>query len=146
MDITTDDAALCALLGTPRRIAVLGASPDAGRPSNNIYRFLRDAGHDVIPVNPMAPDIEGVVPAKTLRDAAQEWGAPPEIVDVFRRPAHLPAIVDEASSVGAAFLWLQLGVVDAASEVAAREAGMTTITDRCILVEATRLGLTSVRP
>ncbi len=144
MDITHDDEALTRLLGSRRRIAVVGASPDPGRPSNRIYRFLRDAGHDVLPVNPVAPEIEGVVPVKDLAEAAARWGAPAEIVDVFRAPAHLQRVVEEVVEAQAPYLWTQLGVVEPTALQAAEDAGLTMVVDRCILVEASRLGLTSV--
>lgn len=127
------------LLSKPRKIAVLGASPDEGRPSNQITRFLINQGHDVIPVNPMAPAVAGVACAKDLPGAVERWGSPPDVVDVFRSPHHLPAIVPDVIASKASWLWLQLGVVHDESVAKALDAGLEVVADRCILVEARRL-------
>ncbi|MDD5563031.1 MAG: CoA-binding protein [Thermoanaerobaculaceae bacterium] len=42
------------------RIAVAGVSRAGNAPANAIFRKLRDCGHEVIPVNPAAAEIEGV--------------------------------------------------------------------------------------
>ncbi len=43
-----------------RRIAVAGVSRDPNGTANLIYRKLRDAGHEVFPVNPATAEAEGV--------------------------------------------------------------------------------------
>ncbi len=139
MDRTDDDDALQALLAEPRRIAVLGASPDASRASHRIFVHLRDRGHDVVPVNPVAPEVAGTATVPDLRAAVAHWGAAPDIVDVFRSPAHLPPIVEETIASGAKWLWLQLGVVHDEAIQAALDAGLEVVADRCILVEGRRL-------
>ena len=138
-DRSHDDAALAELLLTPRRIAMLGASPDASRPSHRVFVYLRRHGHDVLPVNPVAPDVEGVACVKDLAAATAHWGGPPDIVDVFRAPQHLPGIVDETIVSGARWLWLQLGVVHDGAIATALDAGLDVVVDRCIKVEHARL-------
>ena len=49
-------------------VAVLGASNNPDRYSNMAVRRLRDAGHNVIPVNPALEEIEGFPVAKSLGD------------------------------------------------------------------------------
>jgi uncharacterized protein len=63
---------------------------------------------------------------------------PLEIVDVFRRPESIPAVVDEAIDLGADAVWLQLGLRDEESAERARTAGLTVIQDRCIKMEHCR--------
>jgi predicted CoA-binding protein len=139
VDRTTDDAALLALLSTPRRIALLGASPDERRPSNRVFRYLLAAGHHVLPVTPVAPQVAGVPCVPDIAAAAATWGQPPEVVDVFRAPPHLPAVLDEALESGAPWLWLQLGVVHEETIERALGAGLEVVVDRCIKIEAARL-------
>lgn len=50
-------AILAFLAGDP--IAVAGVSRAGNTPANAIFRKLRDAGHQVIPINPNAAEIEG---------------------------------------------------------------------------------------
>ena len=51
-----------------RRIAVVGASADERKFGNTVYRKLRDAGYDVVPVNPGADVIAGDPCFKTVAD------------------------------------------------------------------------------
>lgn len=64
---------------------------------------------------------------------------PIDVVDVFRRPEAVPAIVDEAIAVAAAVLWLQLGVVHVEAALRAQAAGITVVMDRCPAIEYPRL-------
>lgn len=138
-DRTHDDAALRELLGTPRRIAVVGASENPARDSHRILVFLRSRGHDALPVNPVAESVAGIPAVPDLQAAREHWGAPPEVVDVFRAPEHVPGVVEQAVAVGAPWLWLQFGVVHDAAIRRALEAGLEVVVDRCIKVEANRL-------
>jgi uncharacterized protein len=42
-----------------KRIAVAGVSRSGSQPANAIFKRLRDSGHDVVPVNPNASEIDG---------------------------------------------------------------------------------------
>jgi predicted CoA-binding protein len=64
---------------------------------------------------------------------------PIDIVNVFRRPSALPEIIDDAISIGARAIWLQLGVTYDTAEATARKAGLTVISDQCIKIEHARL-------
>src|SRR5205814_1250458 len=123
------------ILARPMTVAVVGCSPDPNRDSNEVARVLQQHGHRVIPVNPSATEIVG---ARCYRDVR----AIPEridMVDVFRRPDAVPAIVDDAIAVKAKILWLQLGVVHEEAADRARAAGITVIMDRCPAIEYRRL-------
>lgn len=75
------------------RLAVAGVSRQAGQPANAIFRRLRESGHDVVPVNPRTPQIEGVpcfadlasVPGRV--DAVLIATSPDVSVDVVRQCA-----------------------------------------------------------
>ena len=126
-----DDAAVCRLLETARRIAVVGLSPKPHRDSNRIGRYLLDRGYDVIPVYPREESILGQKVYRRL----QEVPGRVDVVDVFRRNEELAGVVDDALASRAPALWFQLGCVD---EEAARRAvagGVIVVMDRCIMVE-----------
>ncbi|HVO28276.1 MAG TPA: CoA-binding protein [Candidatus Margulisiibacteriota bacterium] len=123
------------ILSRPRRIAVVGCSPDPSRDSHRIARLLLEKGHTVVPVNPLATTILGrpCYPAlHAIPDAI-------EMVDIFRRADHAGAVVDEAIAVGARILWMQLGVIDEAAATRAQAAGLTVVMDRCPAIEYRRL-------
>jgi predicted CoA-binding protein len=117
--------------------AVVGCSPDPGRPSHGVARFLQRNGYRVIPVNPEADEILGEQCYPRLADVPAEEGV--EVVDVFRRSALAGAHVDEAIAIGAQAVWMQLGVIDHAAAERARAAGLRVVMDRCPAIELPRL-------
>jgi predicted CoA-binding protein len=119
------------LLRRARTIAILGLSETAGRPSHNVARALQKFGYRIVPVNPGASEILGEKAWPDLESAMQGAG-PIDVVDVFRRPEHLPAIVDEAIRLRVPALWLQDGVIDEAAATRARDAGIFTVMNRCM--------------
>ena len=134
-----DEGEIRELLGQPRRIAVVGASPNPARPSNEVLAFLVRQGHDVIAVNPghAGQTIHGAPVVATLADVEP----PAEIVDIFRNSAEAGAAVDEAIVHGAKAVWLQIGVIDHEAARRANHAGLIVVMDRCPKIEIPRLGL-----
>ncbi|MDQ6694376.1 MAG: CoA-binding protein [Chloroflexota bacterium] len=114
-----------------KRIAVVGLSSDRSRPSNGVAHYMQRMGYEIIPVNPAEREILGEKAYPSLLDIPEA----PEVVDVFRRPEHVSAVVDEAIKIGAKAIWLQLGVVDEGAARRAREAGLIVVMDRCIKVD-----------
>ena len=137
-----DAAAIAALLRGARTIAVVGLSGDPGRPSHGVARAMRAYGCRIVPVNPKldAWQDQRAFPTLTAAVAAQPPGTPIDIVDVFRRPEHVAALVEECLQLRLPVLWLQLGVIDEAAAARAQAAGMMMVMDRCILVERRALG------
>lgn len=132
-----DRAGIAELVGQPRRIAVVGASPNPVRPSHGVLVDLRELGHDVVPVNPASDEVAGLRCYPTLREAVDATG-PVEIVDVFRLPNACPAHAREAVEVGARVLWLQLGIASRGAGEIAHAGGLAIVMNRCLAVEAAR--------
>ena len=134
-----DEGEIRELLGQPRRIAVVGASPNPARPSNGVLAFLIAQGHNVIAVNPghAGKTIRGAPVVATLADVEP----PAEIVDIFRNSEDAGSAVDEAIVHGAKAVWMQMGVVNEAAAKRAAAAGLVVVMDRCPKVEIPRLGL-----
>jgi uncharacterized protein len=132
------DETIRAILTATRRIAVVGASDKAWRPSHGVFGFLLSRGYDAVPVNPVLAGraIHGRTALASLADAA-----PLEMVDIFRASANAGAVVDEAIRLGARVVWMQLGVVDEAAAARAQAAGIVVVMDRCPVIEVRRLGL-----
>jgi predicted CoA-binding protein len=128
-----------ALLRRARTVAVLGLSETPGRPSHNVARALQKFGYRIVPVNPGATEILGERAWPDL-DSALANAGPVDVVDVFRRPEHVAAIVDEAIRLRVPALWLQEGVIDEAAAERARAAGIFTVMNRCMLRERSLLG------
>ena len=84
-----------ALLRARAPSPILGLSATPGKPSHNVASALQKFGYRIVPVNPTAtgnprrtrwPDLE----------SALKGAGPVDVVDVFRRPEHVAAIVDDA--------------------------------------------------
>ncbi|HSH22276.1 MAG TPA: CoA-binding protein [Candidatus Caenarcaniphilales bacterium] len=126
------------LLRRSRRIAMVGASLNPGRPSHGVMRYLMHHGYEILPVNPTTREVLGVRSYRSLEEAAAETGSF-DIVDVFRRPEHAPAIAESAVETGARALWLQLGVVNWTAARIAHDAGLAVVMDRCTAMDHRRL-------
>jgi len=122
------------ILETYKRIAMVGLSSNPFRPSHFAAIYLLSEGYDVIPVNPREKEILGRQSYPSL--AAIPGGA--EVVDIFREPAAVPAIVDEAIAIGAKVVWMQLGVIHDEAAEKARAAGLEVVMDRCMKIEHAR--------
>jgi len=127
------------LLRRARRIAIVGASPDAARPSHSVMRYLQHHGYECVPINPNARDILGVRAYRTLEEAVKDSG-PFDIVDVFRRPEHAVAVARSAVATGARAIWMQLGVVNWEAAQIAADGGLAVVMDRCTAMDHRRLG------
>jgi uncharacterized protein len=125
-----------------RRIAMVGLSSNPYRPSHFAAIYMRSVGYTVIPVNPREQAVLGERAYPSLRDIPE----PVEIVDIFREPAAVPAIVDEAIAIGAKVIWMQLGVIHLEAAQRARDAGLEVVMDACVKIEHARFfgGLNSV--
>ncbi len=133
------DQLMTQILQRTRRIALVGASSNSARPSHGVMRFLLDAGYDVVPVNPglAGQTLLGQKVAASLGDIE---GAI-DMIDIFRRPEHVPAIVDEALTAfpDLQTIWMQIGVVHEEAAEVARARGVDVVMDRCPAIERPRL-------
>jgi predicted CoA-binding protein len=141
MPITTD-AAIAGLLTDARTIALVGASDRPDRPSHGVMAFLQDHGYRVIPVNPALTGQPLL--GEQVRASLGQLGVPIDIVDIFRRSDAVGPIIDEAISVGAKAVWMQLGVVNPEAAARAEAAGLQVVMDRCPKIEIGRLGLSKL--
>jgi predicted CoA-binding protein len=61
------------------------------------------------------------------------------MVDVFRRAEDVLPIAEQAVHIGARCLWQQLGVANPEADALARQAGMDSVSNRCVKIEHARL-------
>ncbi len=119
----------------PRTLAVVGLSDDPRKPSYSVSAYMQRAGYRILPVNPGIAEALGERSYPSLRDLPIR----PDVVNVFRLPRYIPAIVDEMIELGMRDLWVQLGILHPAAAQAAEQAGIRVVMDRCILIEHSRL-------
>lgn len=123
------------LLRQSRNIAIVGLSPKENRPSNMVARYLMMAGYAIYPVNPGQTEILGQACYPHLSAIPVNI----DIVDIFRRPEEVLPFVEEAVKIGAAAVWMQLGIVNDEAAEYARRNGLTVIMDRCIKIDHSNL-------
>jgi predicted CoA-binding protein len=131
-----DVAQINHLLDSARTIAVVGLSSDRQRASFFVAGYLRDEGYRVVPVNPKADTILG---EKAYPDVAS-IPFPVDLIDIFRPPQDVDAIVDQAIArkergLDSPAIWMQLRIVNLTAAERALAAGLTVIVDKCVKME-----------
>jgi predicted CoA-binding protein len=137
-DAPSDDE-LRTLLQGVKSIAVIGASMREARPAHYVPAYLQSRGYDVAPVNPAAAGQE--LFGHTAVSSLPQLQTPVDLVNVFRRNEDIPGHLDEILALTPLprAVWIQLGLRHDATAEALRQAGITVIQDRCIMVEHRRL-------
>jgi len=101
---------------------------------------MQQQGYKILPVNPSLTEVLGERSYPSLTDLVQT-GIKPDLVNVFRVPSFIPAIVDEMLELGLHNLWVQQGIVNLEAASRAEEGGIRVVMDRCIMVEHRRANL-----
>jgi len=120
---------------TPRTLAVIGLSDNPGKASYSVSAYMQQQGYRIFPINPAISEVLGERSYASLA----ELPVKPDVVNVFRLPRFLPAIVEEMISLGLRDLWVQLGIVNLEAAERAEQAALRVVMDRCILIEHRRL-------
>ena len=131
-----DPALIDEMLRAARTIAVVGMSDKPARASHQIGLYLAANGYYLAGVNPKLVEVLGIKCYPDL-DAAQtaaqqSTGFGIDLVNVFRAPEHVPAIVDDVIRLGIPYLWLQDGVIHDQAVARARAAGVKCVVNDCI--------------
>jgi predicted CoA-binding protein len=130
-----DISTLRRIVAQCRTIAVVGLSAQWHRPSYFAASYMQHKGFRIVPVTPAYPEVLGEKAYASLRDIP----FPVDMVDVFRKPADVLPIAQDAIAIGARCLWQQLGVVNTEADALARAAGLDSVMDRCVKIEHARL-------
>lgn len=119
------------MLSHAKTIAVIGLSADESKPSHYVSAYMQQHGYKLYPVNPAIAEVLGERAYPSLAALPIK----PDIVNVFRLPNAIPAIVDEMIALGLPSLWVQQGIVNVEAGARAEEHGIRVVMDRCIMVE-----------
>ena len=126
MELTWDKAR--DVLTTSKTIAVVGLSNKPDRPSHEIASYLKEHGYRIIPVNPTIREALGEKAYANLK----EIPGPVDVVQIFRRPEEVPAIVDDAIAIGATVVWMQPGAENEEAAAHAEAAGLKAVVGACM--------------
>jgi predicted CoA-binding protein len=116
-----------------KRLAVVGVSRDPKHFSTAIWRELRDRRYDVVPVNPLASEIDGRPCAARVQDIE-----PPVDGVVILTPASATdAVVRDCIEAGVRHVWMHKGAgggpgaVSTTAVASAEAAGIEVIAGYC---------------
>jgi len=121
------------LVRNARRIAVVGLSRKPERPSHSVAAYLQRAGYTIIPVHPAGGVTLGERVYPDLRSAAT--AGPIDIVDIFRRSEHIPALLEQLLEVRPGLVWMQQGIRNEEVARSLESAGIPVVMDRCLAVD-----------
>lgn len=119
------------LLRQAKIIAVVGLSCNPLRPSHGVSAYMQSHGYRIIPVNPNIKECLGEKAYASLLEVPEKI----DIVNIFRRPEFVAAIVSQAMQLKVPAIWMQEDVIDEKAAEKARQAGVFVVMDRCILKE-----------
>jgi predicted CoA-binding protein len=111
--------------------AIVGLSNNSDRAAYKVAKVLLDKGHTVIPIHPKAEIVHGQQGYSSLTQVTD----PIDVVDIFVNSQIAGKVVDEAISIGAKGVWLQLDVIDESAITRAKKAGLFTVMNRCPAIE-----------
>ena len=131
----TADRDLRNILCSSKTIAVVGISAKEESPSHKVAKYLIGQGFKVIGVNPKCDEVLGAKCYPDLKSIPEHV----DVVDIFRRPDALAGVVDEAISIGAGTVWMQLGLENEEAAQKARRAGLSVVMNKCLKIEHARL-------
>jgi len=119
------------LLERSKTIAVVGLSDNPLRPSHGVSAYMQSQGYKIIPINPYIRESLGEKAYASLLEVPERI----DIVNIFRRPEFVEAIVDQAMQLKIPAVWMQEEVVNEKAAEKARGAEMFVVMDLCILKE-----------
>jgi predicted CoA-binding protein len=139
-NLITDSNGIEQLICNTKTIAFLGIKPEShgDQAAHYVPAHMAAAGFEVIPVPVYYPDVTQILGKPVFRKLA-DIGRPIDMVNVFRRPADIPAHLDDILALKPKSVWFQLGIRnDEVAETLAR-AGVKVVQDHCLMVEESRL-------
>lgn len=114
-----------------RRLAVAGVSRQSGEAANVVYRKLRSAGYEVVPINPKAEQVEGDRCYPDLRSASDRIDG----VVIATAPEVTDQVVRECVELGIQRVWIHRsfgrGSLSEEAVTRCREHGISVIAGAC---------------
>ncbi len=119
------------LLNTAKTIAIVGLSSDRQKASYFVGSYLQYEGYKIVPVSPRGGEILGQVCYPNLTRVPEKI----DIVNIFRPSAEVMPIVEQAITIGAKAVWLQLKILNFEAAEKALCAGLSVVMDKCVKME-----------
>ena len=118
------------LLQGSKTIAVVGLSDNPSKVVYQVSETMQKIGYRIIPVNPNVDEVLGEKAYARLQDIPEQI----DIINVFRRPEHLPDVAMDAAETDCRVFWAQLGIFNVEAYDYLKERDFTVVMDTCIKV------------
>ena len=125
-------------------IAVIGLSKNELRDSHQVSVYMKNAGYNIIPINPTIDSVMGLKSYNSLKNIPEDVLKNIELVNVFRKSEFVNEIVDEVIEINKKYgrihtIWMQLGIFYEEIDRISEESKLNIITNKCIKIEHGRL-------
>ena len=125
-------------------IAVIGLSKNELRDSHQVSVYMKNAGYNIIPINPTIDSVMGLKSYNSLKNIPEDVLKNIELVNVFRKSEFVKEIVDEVIEINKKYgrihtIWMQLGIFYDESDRISEDNKLNIITNKCIKIEHGRL-------
>jgi len=132
------------ILENTSNIAVIGLSKNELRDSYQVSAYMKNAGYNIIPINPTIDSVMGVKSHNSLKNIPEDVLKNIELVNVFRKSEFVNEIVDEVIEINKKYgrihtIWMQLGIFYDEIDRISEENKLNIITNKCIKIEHGRL-------
>ena len=120
------------IFNNTKTIAIAGLSPNEEKASNMVARYLQNNGFKIVPIYPKEETILGEKVYRSLEEIPFKI----DMVDVFRKPNAIAAVVDACIARGDIdCVWTQLGLVNNEAAKKAEESGIKVVQNKCTKIE-----------
>ena len=126
------------LLERTHRIAFLGIKPDPLQPAHFVPADAQKRGLEIVPVPVYYPELKEILGEPVHRKLTDIPGEI-DMVNVFRRPGHIPEHVDDILAKRPQSVWFQLGIRNDAVAKRLAQEGIDVVQDHCLMVELRRM-------
>jgi predicted CoA-binding protein len=134
--VNSNDEEIIEIFKNTKTIAIAGLSPNEEKASNRVAKYLQNAGFKIVPIYPKEDKILGEKVYRSLEEIPFKI----DMLDVFRKPNAIAAVVDAAIKRGDIdTVWTQLGLVNNEAAAKAKEAGMKVVQNKCTKIEHANL-------
>ncbi|GLO66341.1 MULTISPECIES: CoA-binding protein [Oceanobacillus] len=121
---------LSSILQAAKTIAVVGLSNNQDKTAYQISQRMQQLGYKIIPINPTVDEVLGEKAYPTLAEVPEKI----DIINVFRRPEHLPDVAKDAANTDCRMFWAQQGIVNEDAYHFLKDQGFEVVMDLCIKV------------
>ena len=91
------------------KVAVIGASEDRAKFGNKAVRAFRQAGHEVVPINPRCSGAPGRIEGLPAYASVADVPGPVDVATLYVQPAVGEQVLAEIAAKGIPELWVNPG-------------------------------------